>query len=121
PLKDLLEEAQGYADQGFKALKVRGGAGVVKDIEVVRATKEKVGPDVDILIDMNASYSWNEAVQVARGLGQVGAFWMEDPFDFTVANHHAEIGRLTKAGYVPIASGGNIYSRYDVRNLIDNG
>lgn len=120
PIPDLLEEAQGFVDQGFKALKVRGGAGVARDVEVVRSTKERF-PDIDVMIDMNASYSWNEAVQVARGMGEVGAFWMEDPFDFTVSNHHAEMSRLSRLGYVPIASGGNIYSRYDVRNLIDAG
>lgn len=120
PIKDLLVEAQGFVDQGFKALKVRGGAGVKTDVEVVRSVKEKF-PNVDVMIDMNASYSWNEALVVARGLGEVGAFWMEDPFDYTVTNHHIEVGRLTKLNLVPIASGGNIYSRWDVRNLIEAG
>jgi D-galactarolactone cycloisomerase len=46
---------------------------------------------------------------------------MEDPFDFTVTNHHEEVGRLTKMNLVPIASGGNIYSRFNVRNLIQWG
>ena len=121
PLEDLLEEAKGYADRGFKAIKVRGGAGIERDIEVVRATRKLLGPDIDVMIDMNASYSWPEAVRVAKGLGEVGAFWMEDPFDFTVANHHEEVGRLTKQGLVPIASGGNVYSRYDVQNLFQHG
>jgi D-galactarolactone cycloisomerase len=121
PLDELLKEVQSYVDMGYKAVKVRGGAGVERDIEVVKATRELVGPDIDVMIDMNASYSWPEAVRVARGLGEVGAFWMEDPFDFTVANHHAEVGRLTRTGLVPIASGGNVYSRFDVLNLFKQG
>lgn len=121
PIEDLLAEVKSYTDQGFKAVKVRGGAGVERDIEVVRATRAAVGPGVDVMIDMNASYSWPEAVRVARGLGEAGAFWMEDPFDFTVANHHDDVGRLTRAALVPIASGGNVYSRYDVRNLFERG
>ncbi|MGV6874771.1 mandelate racemase/muconate lactonizing enzyme family protein [Pseudochelatococcus sp. B33] len=121
PMEELLAEAKSYADMGFKALKVRGGAGVERDVEVVRQVRELLGPDVDVMIDMNASYSWSEAVRVARGLGEVGAFWMEDPFDFTIANHHDDVGRLTRMGLVPIASGGNVYSRYDVRNLFERG
>ncbi|MCS0494794.1 mandelate racemase/muconate lactonizing enzyme family protein [Ancylobacter mangrovi] len=121
PMEDLLAEAKSYADMGFKALKVRGGAGVERDIEVVRETRKLLGPGVDVMIDMNASYSWPEAVRVARGLGEVGAFWMEDPFDYTVANHHDDVGRLTKMALVPIASGGNVYTRYDVRNLFERG
>ncbi len=120
PLDELVAEARSYADQGFKAIKVRGGAGIERDIEVVKAVKEAL-PGVDVAIDMNASYSWSEALRVAKGLGEAGAFWMEDPFDFTVANHHEEVGRLTKTGLVPIASGGNVYSRYDVRNLFERG
>jgi L-alanine-DL-glutamate epimerase-like enolase superfamily enzyme len=121
PIDELVAEAKSYVDRGFKAIKLRGGAGVERDIEVVRATREHLGPDIDVAIDMNASYSWPEALRVAKGLGEVGAFWMEDPFDFTIANHHEEVGRLTRTGLVPIASGGNVYSRFDVRNLIERG
>jgi L-alanine-DL-glutamate epimerase-like enolase superfamily enzyme len=121
PIDELMAEAKGYVDRGFKAIKLRGGAGVDRDIEVVRAARALLGPNIDVMIDMNASYSWPEAVRVARGLGEVGAFWMEDPFDFTVANHHEDVGRLTRQGLVPIASGGNVYSRYDVRNLFERG
>jgi D-galactarolactone cycloisomerase len=121
PMKELVAEAKSYADRGFKAIKVRGGAGVERDVDVVRATREHLGPGVDVMIDMNASYSWPEALRVAKGLGEVGAFWMEDPFDYTVANHHEEVGRLRQRGLVPIASGGNIYSRFNVRNLINWG
>jgi L-alanine-DL-glutamate epimerase-like enolase superfamily enzyme len=121
PLEDLLAEVKSYLDQGYKAIKVRGGAGVERDVEVVKAARKLAGPNVDIMIDMNAAYSWAEAVRVARGLGEAGCFWMEDPFDFTVANHHDDVGRLTRLALVPIASGGNVYSRYDVRNLFERG
>lgn len=121
PLEELLAEVKSYVDQGYKAIKVRGGAGVDRDIEVIRATRALVGPDIDVMMDMNARYSWHEAVRVAKGLGEAGAFWMEDPFDFTVANHHEEVGRLTKLRLAPIASGGNVYSRFDVRNLFERG
>lgn len=121
PLDELLAEVKSYLDQGYKAIKVRGGAGVERDIEVVKAARKLAGPHIDIMIDMNAAYSWPEAVRVARGLGEAGCFWMEDPFDFTVANHHDDVGRLTRLGLVPIASGGNVYSRYDVRNLFERG
>jgi L-alanine-DL-glutamate epimerase-like enolase superfamily enzyme len=121
PMDELMAEVKSYLDLGYKALKVRGGAGVERDIEVVKAAKQLAGPNVDIMIDMNASYSWPEAVRVCRGLGEIGCFWVEDPFDFTVANHHDDVGRLTKMALVPIASGGNVYSRYDVRNLVERG
>ena len=42
PMNELLGEAKSYADRGFKAIKVRGGAGVERDIEVVRATANAV-------------------------------------------------------------------------------
>lgn len=121
PEESLIAEAQKYVDQGFRALKVRGGAGVEADVAAVRAVREAFGPELDILIDANSAYSWPESVELAKKLEPLETFWFEDPFDYTVLYHHRELGRLRDIARTPIASGANIYSRFDYANLIENG
>ncbi len=121
PLPDLQKEAQGYVAEGYKAIKVRGGAGIRTDLEAMAAVREAVGPDIDLMIDVNARYSWAEAVEVSKKLQALDAFWLEDPFDFSIPNHHDDVGKLRGFGLTPLASGGNVYSRFDYRNLISSG
>ncbi|MET0452333.1 MAG: mandelate racemase/muconate lactonizing enzyme family protein [Mycobacterium sp.] len=121
PLPDLQAEAKGYAEEGYKAIKVRGGAGFRADVEAMSAVRDAVGPDVDLMIDFNARYSWPEAVRLSKKLQEFDTFWIEDPFDFTITNHHDDVGRLRNMGLSPLSSGGNVYSRFDYRNLLERG
>lgn len=121
PLPELQAEAKGYADDGYKAIKVRGGAGIREDVEAMTAVREAVGPDVDLMIDFNARYSWSEAVALSKKLEALDTFWIEDPFDFTITNHHDDVGRLRNLHLTPLSSGGNVYSRFDFRNLLERG
>lgn len=120
-LQSLGDEASKYASLGFRAVKIRGGAGVNKDIAGVEAVRAAVGPDVDVMVDANARYSWREAVDLAKGLADVGAFWLEDPFDFTIAYHKDQASNLRKLAYIAIASGGNVFTRFDFFDLIKKG
>ena len=53
-IADLVKEMEGYVSEGFQAVKMKvGGADFRTDVERVRAVREAVGPDVDILIDAN--------------------------------------------------------------------
>jgi D-galactarolactone cycloisomerase len=117
----LQAEAQGYVDAGYKALKIRGGAGIREDIAAMAAVREQVGDGIDLMIDFNARYGWTEAVELSKKLQHLDCYWIEDPFDFTITNHHGDVGRLRNLGLTPICSGGNIYSRFDYRNLLECG
>lgn len=121
PVETLVPEALTYVDAGYRALKLRGGAGVREDTERVAAVREAVGDDVDVMIDANSAYSFPEALRLANALQPYDTYWLEDPFDFTVAYHHQEMGRLRERSPVPIASGGNLYTRFQIRDLIQRG
>ena len=117
----LREEVKGYVAQGYTALKVRGGKDLEADVEAVAVTREAAGPGIDIMIDANSAYSPPESLQLAKRLERYDTFWLEDPFDFSVKYHHADMGWLRGRSPVPIASGGNVYTRFDARALIDAG
>ena len=117
----LLEEARGYVAKGFKAIKLRGGMGVHRDLEAVRVCREGLGPDIAIMIDANSAYTAPEAVQLARMLTEYDTFFFESPFDFTLHNHHRDMARLRGMNATPIASGGNLFTRFQYRDLILHG
>lgn len=121
PPDTLAEEASGYVAQGYQALKVRGGQGIRKDVEAVAAVREAVGPDIDVMIDANSMYTWPDAVQLAKKLEEHDTFWLEDPFDFTVKYHQGEMGRLRTMTTTPICSGGNVYTRFQYRDMLALG
>ncbi len=117
----LVDEAVKWTDQGFRSLKLRGGAGLERDVAAVKAVREAVGSGVDISIDINARYSWPEAVRICRRLEPYDVYWVEDPFDYTIAWHQADLAKLAKLDLTPIASGGNIFTAMGFRNLLELG
>jgi D-galactarolactone cycloisomerase len=55
--KTLAEEAKCYADQGFKAMKMKVGLGVKEDTKYVKAVRKAIGPDINLMIDSNHAFN----------------------------------------------------------------
>ena len=68
----LVEEAQLYAAQGFSAIKMKVGLGVETDLRHVRAVRQAIGDDIELMVDANHAYSLNEALSFARGIEPLG-------------------------------------------------
>lgn len=52
---------------------------VKRDIEACAAVREALGPNVDLMLDPFHYYSREEALQLARGIENLGFLWMEEP------------------------------------------
>ncbi len=85
----LAQEArQGYA-QGHRAFKIKVGRGARhmpleegtrRDIAVVWAVREAVGPDCPLMLDANNGYNLNLAKRVLRETSGADIFWLEEAF-----------------------------------------
>ncbi len=120
----LVEEAQRYVDLGFRALKIRGGRGLPHrgDIESVKALRAAFGDDLTILVDANTEYGdYKTALRMCHELDKLNVGWIEDCFAFSVAFTSSDMARLAKESPIPVASGGNVYSRFGVKSLIASG
>ena len=61
---DLVKEMEGYVEEGFRAVKMKvGGEDFRTDVERVRAVREALGSDIDILIDANNKWNAYEAIR----------------------------------------------------------
>ena len=85
----LAEKASEVVEMGFTALKFDPIPGpwrsyVSKDVERqavenVRAVRQAVGPEVDILVEMHRRLAPMHATRIARAIEQYNPFWYEEP------------------------------------------
>jgi L-alanine-DL-glutamate epimerase-like enolase superfamily enzyme len=78
--------AQELVDQGHPAVKLDTwmppySADVERDIEAARAVRERVGPDVDLMVDAHHYYSRTEAYRLGEALDDLDYLWIEEPMN----------------------------------------
>ena len=113
----LPSEAKEYANQGFKAMKMKVGLGVEEDIENVKLVRSAIGPDIHLMIDANHAYNLREAVQLARGVEKYNVYWFEEPISPEYYDQYAELRRKTT---IPIAGGECEYLRFGFQRLLQS-
>src|SRR4029450_7612254 len=63
----LVNEAKGYVDAGFKAMKMKVGFGPGYDIKNVAAVGNAIGADILFAVDANCAYDRGSAIAVGKG------------------------------------------------------
>jgi muconate cycloisomerase len=66
----VAADAEGWAEEGFTAFKLKLGAG--DDVDRVRAVRDAVGPDAKIRLDANAAWDVETAVRILSEVEQIG-------------------------------------------------
>jgi L-alanine-DL-glutamate epimerase-like enolase superfamily enzyme len=66
----LADEAKGYVDQGFPAMKMKTGLWKTYDVTNVAAVREAVGDHILLAIDVNLAYDVGTAIEVGRKLSE---------------------------------------------------
>ncbi len=118
-LEQLKDEMRGYRDQGYAVVKMKiGGADLATDIARIEAVLEVVGEGRNLAVDANGRFDLEGAIAFGEAIAPYGLFWYEepgDPLDFAL---NAELaGRYEGA----IATGENLFSAQDARNLVRYG
>lgn len=117
-LRDILaKEAAHYADLGYQAMKMKVGLTVEEDIENVKAVREAIGPDVNLMIDANHAYNLREALLLAKAVEAYNIYWFEEPVSPEYYDHYAELRTKTS---IPIAGGECEYLRFGFQTLLQS-
>jgi len=115
-LSTLQNEMQGYLDLGYSTVKIKiGGAPLSEDLRRIEAVLKMLKTSDQLAVDANGRFDLENAIAYARALAPYGLRWYEepgDPLDFELqaelANHYPG----------PMATGENLFSVQDARNLI---
>ncbi len=117
---DLAEafkaEAAAIKARGFAAAKMKVGLGLPRDIELVEAVREAIGPDMGLMVDANHAYSINEAMALGRHLERLEVHWFEEP---VAPEDRAGYRELRQKLGVKIAGGEAEFTRWGFRDLIE--
>jgi len=118
-LEGLTGEMQSYLDRGYSVVKMKiGGASLSEDCQRIEAVLKMLAPGQRLAVDANGRFDLPTAIAYAKALAGYNLFWYEeagDPLDYdlqaALAPHYAP----------PMATGENLFSMQDARNLIRYG
>ncbi len=97
--KDVMERTSKLLEQGIKAIKVKGGIDVERDIRIVELVRRQTGRNIAITFDANQGYSLIEAAHFIRNTKQEGLELIEQPTSPDLTN---QWHLLRQEGNVPI-------------------
>tara|TARA_A100001391_G_scaffold205447_1_gene206345 strand:- start:10936 stop:12099 length:1164 start_codon:yes stop_codon:yes gene_type:complete len=122
PEKDneaLRTEMRSYLDRGYTVVKMKiGGASLTDDCRRIEAVLHEIGSQGQLAVDANGRFGLETAIAYAKELRNFPLFWYEeagDPLDYQLQAALAE--------FYPgaMATGENLFSHNDARNLIRHG
>lgn len=105
----IVDEVARLEEKGYKAVKLRIGQSVEKDLARVRAVR-KAFDTIDILTDANTAYTINDARLAMPGLEECNVSWLEEPFS---PNDYRSYEIAATFSTTPLATGENCYTRYE--------
>ncbi len=118
-LQALRNEMRGYLNRGYSVVKMKiGGADISEDRRRIEAVLTEIGKDARLAVDANGRFDLETAIAYAKMLRDYPLFWYEeagDPLDFALQAALAEF----YPG--PMATGENLFSHQDARNLLRYG
>jgi L-alanine-DL-glutamate epimerase-like enolase superfamily enzyme len=113
---ELIAEVKGYANRGFRAVKVKvGSAEIERDIERLTKVREAVGPSVGIMMDANQGMNVATATQLAAAVRHLRITWFEEPLPHT---DFAGYQQLRKQAGISLAMGEREFDTVALRELV---
>jgi L-alanine-DL-glutamate epimerase-like enolase superfamily enzyme len=115
----LKDEMRSYLDRGYSVVKMKiGGASLAEDQRRIESVLSILGDGQRLAVDANGRFDLDTAVAYAKALAPYGLFWYEeagDPLDY-------ELQAVLRNYYPhPMATGENLFSMQDARNLVRYG
>ncbi len=118
-LSALQDELRGYLDLGYSVVKIKiGGESLAEDLRRIEGAIAVTGSGRKVAVDANGRFDLNTAIRYAGAMAPYDLFWYEeagDPLDYALQSE------LAKHYARPMATGENLFSHQDARNLLRYG
>jgi D(-)-tartrate dehydratase len=118
-LDGLRSEMASYLERGYSVVKMKiGGASIAEDMERIEAVLKMLQPGQQLAVDANGRFDLKTALDYGKALSAYPLFWYEeagDPLDYEL---QAKLGEVYQGS---LATGENLFSMQDARNLIRHG
>ena len=115
---ELRDEIQMLVAQGHKGFKGKvGGLSLNEDIARMEIVREIIGPDKDLMIDVNRAWDLKTAIEGARLLEPLQPVWLEEPVRWT--DDRRELKLLSQQTNIPLSGGESEITSYGCRAMIE--
>ena len=118
-LSALRQEMRGYLNRGYNVVKMKiGGASLEEDRRRIEAVLTEIGDEARLAVDANGRFDLETSIAYAKMLRDYPLFWYEeagDPLDYSLQ------AALSEFYPGAMATGENLFSHQDARNLLRYG
>jgi len=115
----MIEKARRYVDRGYRAIKMQAAHVHTpnQDVANVAAMRDALGPDIDIMIDVNMGWTADEAIRTGRRFEDYDVYWLEEP---VVCEDFAGYRRVADALRLRVVGGESHFTRFDLRPFFEH-
>jgi L-alanine-DL-glutamate epimerase-like enolase superfamily enzyme len=118
-LSTFTKQIADALEEGFRAVKIKVGRyGLDDDIKRIKAAQDLLGKDRRLMVDANQVFNFTDALARGRVYQELGCFWYEEPM---MPHEKKEFGRLAEELDIRIATGENLYGKYEFLELLRAG
>ncbi|MES2562488.1 MAG: mandelate racemase/muconate lactonizing enzyme family protein [Pseudomonadota bacterium] len=119
-LDEVVAAGPKLVAKGFKQMKTQmalpGKTNPRIEADRMRRVREAIGPDIDLMCDINQRWSVQQAISFGKRVEEVGLYWLED---VTACDDYAGLARVTQALDTPVAGGEYLYGPVPFRHMME--
>lgn len=114
----MIDRARRFTAMGLKAIKMQAAhiRPWREDVKNVHAMRAALGPDIEIMIDVNMGWDADTAIQAGHRIDEFDPYWLEEP---VVAEDFAGYRRIAAALKTRIVGGESHFTRNDLRPFFE--
>ena len=115
----MIAKALHYKERGYKAIKMQVAhiADLHTDLDNVKRMREALGPDIEIMIDVNMGWTADVAIQMGRKFQDYDVYWLEEP---VTPDDFAGYLRIAEALDLRVVGGETHFTRFDLKPFFEN-
>ena len=110
------DRAESLVAAGYRGLKLSPASGRRGTVAIAAAVRERVGPDIAVMVDVHTEFDVAEAIRLGRELETLDIYWLEAP---TLPEDLAGHATVTQALDMHVANGEWYRTRYEMKEAFD--
>ena len=120
PLDHVVKAGGLLVEKGYRQMKMQlalpGETTPEREAERARLIRQAIGPDIDLMCDINQGWSVNQAIDIGRRIEDVHLFWLED---VTAHDDYVGLARVADALATPVCGGEYLYGITPFRHMLE--
>lgn len=118
PIEEVERAAAALVEKGYTQIKSQmsiDGLTPAQEVERIRRLRNAVGPDINVMVDINQRWSVQEAISIGQRVEEYALGWLEDP---TNPNDYQGLAKIADALTTPVCAGEYLWGIEPFRQIL---